>query len=482
MGFFRADRTPRVSLRALLLAVCVLVSLAHQDAAGGSYGPGLSADALSNTRIGGPWQSTTSYGFRSVHSGALASLRLYVIWSGSSSGYNGGTGGSLLVSIQTDDGTSQHHPSGQTMASYLHADPMSKGNFPVLAFSSPAQLVAGVIYHVVITNPDPDPVTNYVSVNSLWMRKGEKPRQPLFADGDWFQLLGYSTKPNWWAPVENGGTDSYTPIVELQYADGFSTGVGYMEVWTESTKAISGSSEVRETFTVSGTDRLVSGVTIRLRRVAGSAPLTVRLENANGTLVESANIAGIDTNFTWISCTFPAVRMLTRGTRYNLTLQAPAGTSYEAFPIREGSSSNVQFSSASYFADGYAQFTTNGSWMGWDQWSGIDRRDADLQFLFTEVVEVPKSADVGTMAGPAEPLSIVSYPNPFNPSTTIQYHLDVAADISLEVVDVRGAVVARLVEGGRQPVHTTYCGMQRTGRPGTISVSCVRDRPVSSPA
>ena len=112
----------------------------------------------------------------------------------------------------------------------LHTDPMHKGSFPVLTFSSPARIQQGEIYHLVITNPDPDPVTNYVSVNSLWMEAGLQPKQPSLADGDWFLLLGYTTNPGLWTTREDGGTDSYTPILELDYADGYSTGVGYMEV------------------------------------------------------------------------------------------------------------------------------------------------------------------------------------------------------------------------------------------------------------
>ena len=440
-------RGKRVALVALLLTMCVPLLLVRQDAIGGTYGPGLSADALSNTRIGGPWSFITSYGFRATHTGMLAAIQPYVIWSSTSSGYNGGTGGSLLFRIQSDDGTDSHHPSGQTLASYLHTDPMSKNNFPVLTFASPPQLTAGEIYHIVITNPDSDPVTNYVSVNSLWKRNGDIPRQPAFTDEDWFQLLGFSSQANSWRPIENGGSDSYTPILELRYADGHRTGNGYMEVWTESTKQISGTASVRETFTVSGTDRRVVNVALRVRRVSGTAPITVRLERFNGTLVESGSVAGVGTEFAWVTCMFSAVRTLTKGARYNLTLQAPAGTIYEAFPIREGSSSNVQFSAASFFADGYAQFTTNGTWTGWDQWSSTNRLDADLQFLFTEEAEVPKTEDVVSAEAVVTPLSVVNYPNPFNPSTTIQYHLDVAADVSLEVYDVLGAVVARLAEG-----------------------------------
>ena len=126
------------------------------------FGSGLNADALSNSEIGSASQNTCSYGFRRTHTGALASVRIYVVWSANHPGYSGGTWGALLVQLQTDDGSDNHHPSGQTLASVLHTDPMHKGSFPVLTFSFPARIQQGEIYHLVITNPDPDPVTNYV--------------------------------------------------------------------------------------------------------------------------------------------------------------------------------------------------------------------------------------------------------------------------------------------------------------------------------
>ena len=54
-------------------------------------------------------------------------------------------------------------------------------------------------------------------------------------------------------------------------------------------------------------------------------------------------------------------------------------------------------------------------------------------------------------------------PNPFNPTTAISFDLPVACDVSLDVYDVNGRVVARLVsahrKAGRHTVLFTAKGL-----------------------
>ena len=56
-------------------------------------------------------------------------------------------------------------------------------------------------------------------------------------------------------------------------------------------------------------------------------------------------------------------------------------------------------------------------------------------------------ADAAIAEGPARFAVSRSYPNPFNPSTAIQFDLPEAAPVRLVVYNVLGREVARLVEG-----------------------------------
>lgn len=53
---------------------------------------------------------------------------------------------------------------------------------------------------------------------------------------------------------------------------------------------------------------------------------------------------------------------------------------YQVFPIRKGGYYN--FANTTYFHDGYAQFKSGASWVGWTEWGVTNRTDADLQFYF----------------------------------------------------------------------------------------------------
>lgn len=74
----------------------------------------------------------------------------------------------------------------------------------------------------------------------------------------------------------------------------------------------------------------------------------------------------------------------------------------------------------------------------------------------------------GADAGQPETFGLSqNFPNPFNASTTIRFSLKDPSRVRLTVVDVRGALVDRLVEGTRQAGRQTvvWNGCDRNGRP-----------------
>jgi Putative Ig domain len=349
------------------------------------YGPGIGADSLGNTTIG-PNQNKLSYRLRLQHTGYISSVQPYLIMD--HTGYWGGDSGQVLVSIQTDDGTSSHNPSGQKLTSSLLIDPDAVPTptryFPTFSFTGQASVTAGALYHVVFENPDPNPTVNYVSVDALYQAGVPTPSQPTMSDTDCAVLLfaNYSsTEGTVWKPRQG-----YTPILQINYDDGFTEGIGYMEVWVGAPQSISGTASVRETFTVSGPSDTVSSVSIRAARMSGSASLTVRLETGNGTLIEQGEIpassfpVSTSATYTWGVYKFATAHTLANGQSYHLVLQSPASTVYQAFPIRKGV--DYGYKNTTYFPDGYAQFLQNGTWVGWTQWGVTNRTDGDLQFYF----------------------------------------------------------------------------------------------------
>jgi hypothetical protein len=68
-------------------------------------------------------------------------------------------------------------------------------------------------------------------------------------------------------------------------------------------------------------------------------------------------------------------------------------------------------------------------------------------------------------------------PNPFNPSTTISFTLPVESEVRLEVYDVSGRLVARLIDGARQgagPHNVEWNGRDASGRAAASGIYVYR--------
>lgn len=347
------------------------------------YGPAIMGDSLNNTIVGGSTNTRVSYRFRATESAALKSITIYVQ---TGSGYSAGTRGRLRISVRENDAARGDIPSSVVLASREVAHP-SVGAGKVYTFPSPPRLQAGKLYHIVFANVDAAPRSNFVSVNGLIVFGNRRAVQPAFPRTDWAQLT--KAEGQAWAHDRGPGTGTTTPIMGLNYANGVTAGMGYMEVWVHSARTISGPNRVREVFTVRGPDRVVSSVSIRLKRIDGVEPLSVRLKDDDGqTLAQGEVAAGtlsaasdaVPRGADWVDVEFSDPITLVSGDTYRLLLASPGDTEYSAFAIRKGVS--YDYGRGTYFAEGTGEYNDGSGWQPFQPgWSGPGP-EGDLQFYF----------------------------------------------------------------------------------------------------
>lgn len=291
------------------------------------------------------------------------------------------------MSIQTDN---NGLPSGTVLSSMTFVPGNPSGNWEnwnLLTFPAPASLTAGELYHVVFDNVDAAPTANWIALNDLFYWGSPlTPHQPTFSND--FAVL-YAT-PTAWAVQAND-----SPIFDLAYANGTHDGMGYIGPMGQYFGSISGfSSMVREHFTVSGGARTVTSASVKVKRISGTSPLTIRLETGNGTLIESVdvpassialgslptsdNAAALGGN-TWAMATFVSRHILAAGATYNLVLATAADTQYVAVPIQEGTTKGML---SFCFTDGDGQRTTDGGSSWAYLYPYLDNGRQDLQFYF----------------------------------------------------------------------------------------------------
>ncbi len=367
---------------ALIAVVIVIVqTITRKPPIGGLYGSAIAMDSLANTVIGGESANESAYRFRASTSSILESVRIYIMGA-DEPGYGAGTGGTFEVTVQ-ENGPGDV-PSGSVLATTTYRP--ATGADQVVTWQSGAALTAGTLYHIVFRNIDPDPASNYASINGVLTYEPTTPRQRLFSDVDWGQPLR-SDSGAW---TDRPGM---APIMQLTYADGTKAGMGYMEVWIRSHKEIAGAAMARESITVSDVGRIVTKVWVRLMRIDGESPLSVSLQRADGSVIEEGTIAAADIpigvpgihdgegHATWASYTFTAPHTLEAGNSYNLALSTAPDTTYSIFVIREGV--RYGYGPLTYFADGRAQYAGDGqTWEPFTQDGGGPLDQGDLQFYF----------------------------------------------------------------------------------------------------
>lgn len=360
-----------------------------QPTALGVYGAGWAADSLNNHVIGGPGARKVSFRFQAQATGDVTTARFYwIINTGGSTGYAAGTGGTIRVEVLLDDGTAGHAPTGSPLGGFTHAPGLSNGTsgspntvaFVQKSFEAPVHLVQGNLYHVVFTNLDAAPATNWISVNGLvsWTASQAMPAR----SSTHFTVLNHSNGRWRDQTVTDGGGALNIPIMDLGFTDGHHEGNGYMEVWLGQPRAITSSMGVREVFTPAAEVRF-DALGVRLRRTSPDGLLTLRVEQADGTVVATVDVPGLQAmsdRHGWVGGVLPATVTLAAGQGYRFVVSAPSGA-FEAYPIRDGGS--FGFAPGTVLAEGRCEFNRGSGWEGWDGWISSGNPayvNGDLQF------------------------------------------------------------------------------------------------------
>ncbi|MFA5857730.1 MAG: Ig-like domain-containing protein [Elusimicrobiota bacterium] len=360
------------------------------------YGPGLGFDTKANIPVGEAGRKT-AIRFKAI----TPSTVTYVRWvQRGGPVYSLGTGGTITVSLQADDGSG--HPSGTSLASGTWAGGNPGGHWETYVNTSltgSPTLTVGNFYYIVFTNPS---TSNYISINHVYCYNYITPRQPMWADAD----FGILDTTGAWGSIEGG----YTPVCDITYGNGLHSGNAYYEAMIDRYTTIggSGNGKARELFTVSGGSRTVTGAYVRVRRTSGTDPLYVALAQ-DGVILDEFTIAasgvpitapgGDDGGAVWVGDDFPSSHTLANGSTYTLTLSAAVSTIYTTHPVRSGSDKG--FNSWS-FPDGRGQKATDGvSWVEMYDWS-----HADMQCYFTTSIVISSNT-----------LPIVSIISPIHGST-----------------------------------------------------------------
>lgn len=334
-----------------------------------------------------------------------------------STGYAAGTGGTLKCSLQRDDGTGK--PDGTDIGNTFYIDPyeftylwQTEPDYPATGMSGWA-VEEGNIYHILFENDDPDPASNYVAldwagdfaIGQSWTTdftwSGE--RGPRFdaAYGVNDDLTALRMSPSGWQWNPN-----LYPCIQIEYASGGPDGYGYFNRTQTSTwyqLIATTSKRLRQQFSVSGGNKTVDGLYVRMCKTAGvTDALVVELQDSGGTPVTNGSVtiaASTVPDYTgnaqgrdcwWVGGALPANVTLTNGQTYYLELRTSGTGSYQHWVATSGSAYDYEKVDPIIFPDGpgndHTQITTNGgsTWTGLYAASGDWRTQyADVQFVFT---------------------------------------------------------------------------------------------------
>jgi hypothetical protein len=316
--------------------------------------------------------------FQAPKSGGIKQITLQ--WK-SSSGYGAGNYGAYNFELHANG--SGNYPSGSVIGRASGIKPRTAmGGYADGAFSFPitASLTAGRIYHLVVTNVDPNPGANWSSPNGLMSRvqawNGTGNRAAVYKNGAW---KPWSSKDNPWNTAGSNYVNGQHIPAMLTWSDGSITGDPYYSAALSSGARFAGSSRAGQYIVWNGPDTTVRRIGLSVKR-SGSpgGALLYHLEKvggsklATGTLATAAQV-GMRSQ-SWVYATLSQPATLTRGASYRLWFESPtSGSGYYFTAPVYGENRPASWLEAGW--GGTASHFIRGSGSGWSS-----MKTADLSF------------------------------------------------------------------------------------------------------
>jgi len=403
-----SEPTPQTSQVPLALDVATGVSnsAASTPSTPQYYGPGINMISLNNFALDSA-EEYVDYTFTAQQTGSIETMMPYFVDCKTETSnecttgtglYGGGNGAELQINVYPDNGSGEPDMGAKPLASITpfwvcgggaitEACRTQANTFRKLSFEEPLSVVVGTEYHIVFRNIASDPSVNFSSVDESWSSSSltcpsvTAAANPTFAPSQ-LGLLKSNNGGSTWGPSSDGTCD--TPIVDLGYSNGFHQGNGYTMIG-DFTAAIGGSNDiVREVFTVGGSNKTVSAVSVDVNLVSGTEGLWLALQNSSGTVLAKGQALPVTGRFSfWRTYKFSSPVTLQSGQTYRLVLTA-TGT-YSAGALENGSQNGEPFSPDTVWSatNAEAQYSTNDG-DTWNEWDDDGANEvADLMFYFT---------------------------------------------------------------------------------------------------
>lgn len=344
-------------------------------------------DGLNNLTIGSPAGRRLGIKDRSLHTGSLLSIDVY-IKQDTPGGYSGGTFGQFTCRCESDDGSGL--PSGSLLAAgaTVTATSLVDSIFR-FTFGTAVPDVAGTLRHFVFQNVDGSPTVNFSSINSMNLAASPTPVQPTYLDADRGVMKQLSGPP--WV----FDRDRY-PIFTLRYADGYQYGTSYYDALRVSGQREIGSGGRKVRFNLTPTtSRIVRAFHGRFMRTSGTtADLTLNLRNLTSGLIVAtrsfpASGVPVASDFAngfgmqYVDWTFDAPITLQAGVNYALEAESTqVSNPWASYPSRVAASGGFYASGQSNpdaFHEGKWQYTTDG--VNWNDHS-VGGAEQQMQGFF----------------------------------------------------------------------------------------------------